>query len=84
MVSLFAKGFEGENIHDALYMVREDRNAVKRRSFMSRCQTIKSTIIGYKMLDYPWYWYIKPILGICKGLVPSCIVLYYREYQKNK
>ncbi len=79
----FAKGFVGENIHEALYKVREDKNAVKRRSFKSRCQTIKSTIIGYKMLDYPWFWYIKPILGIFKGLVPSSIVLLYRERQKN-
>ena len=80
----FSKGFRGDNLQEALYLVREDRNAVKRRSFSSRLKTIKSTFIGYRMLGFPPRAYIRPLLGLLKGLVPSGLVLKYRKRQARK
>lgn len=80
----FDKGYVGENIQDPLYLVREDENAIKRRSFTSRIQTIKSTFIGYRMLNFPWWSYIKPVLGIFKGLVPTKLVMMFRDREARK
>lgn len=80
----FAKGYRGANIHETLYYVREDENAIKRRSFQSRLKTLKSTLIGYKMLNFPWWSYIRPIVGVFKGLVPTAFVLKYRELEAKK
>lgn len=80
----FEKGFSGDNMQEPLYLVREDMNAVKRRTFMGRVQGFKTMIYGYKLLDYPKRWYWIPCLEIAKGFVPAKAQYLYRRIRKKK
>lgn len=77
-------GFQGANLQEPLYMVREDVDAIKRRTVKDRWISYQTTVYGYKLLHYPWYWYIKPTLGLAKCLVPVKGVLWYREWQAKR
>ena len=76
-------GFKGANMPDALYMVREDRDAIKRRTLKDYWISYQNTIFGYRLLHYPWHWYIKPTLGLLKAFVPYHLVQLYRSFQKR-
>ncbi len=75
-------GFEGYNIPKPLYLVREDKNAIRRRTFSVRWNAFKTTVIGYKMLKYPRRWLIKPFVTLfLKSVVPYWIIDQYRKWQ---
>ncbi len=81
----FAAGFNGANLPEALYRVREDAAAIRRRTFSVRWNAIKTRYIGYKMLGFPIRWWIIPsIIEILKGLLPYKLIDMYRKYQKKK
>lgn len=78
----FKEGFKGRNISEPLYLVREDRAAIRRRTFKVRYNLFKTTIIGYKMLDYPLSWYVPATLKfITKSVTPYFLIDLYRKYQ---
>ena len=77
-------GFRGGNMPEPLYMVREDREAIKRRTLKDYWISYQNTIFGYRLLNYPWYWYLKPTLGLLKAFVPYHLVQLYRKMQKHK
>ncbi len=67
----FYKGFQGANLQEALYDVREDDNAIRRRTFKVRWSTYQTTRIGYKLLNYPIRWRIFAFLSaLVKSLTP--------------
>jgi len=81
----YYKNFKGSNILEPLYYVREDEKAIKRRTFKVRLNAYKTTLMGYKLLNYPLHWYIKPTISLMvKSIVPSSIVIQYRKYQAYK
>jgi len=78
----FKKGFNGANINEPLYLVREDINAIKRRTPASRFKALKIRLKGYNLLQFPKTWYIKPIfLTTLKIITPYKIQELYRKYQ---
>jgi len=62
---LYAAGHRAMNIQEALYRVRDDENAKKRRTLR---RSINHTTVrwkGFRMLGLPWHqrlWAVKPIL----------------------
>ena len=81
----FAKGFNGTNMMESLYLVREDKNAIRRRTAKRRWYAYQTEMIGYKLLNYPKLWAVRlTIRVIIKSLVPYFIVDKYREYQAKK
>ncbi|MBQ9530754.1 MAG: glycosyltransferase family 2 protein [Eubacterium sp.] len=81
----FYEGFNGANMEEALYLVREDINAIKRRTFKVRWMGFQTTKYGYKLLGFPKYLIVVEALRtILKSLVPSKIVLLYRKWQSKK
>lgn len=76
----FAAGYTGRNLTEALYYVREDLNAIKRRTFKVRWNAFKTTRIGYKMLGFPKRYLIKEFIKvIVKSLVPYRLAYWYRK-----
>ncbi len=81
----FYHGFKGVNLQEPLYLMREDRNAIKRRTFKVRFNAYRTTVKGFKLLEYPIKWYIKPTLAfIIKGLTPGFIAYRHRQNQAAK
>lgn len=80
----FAAGFRGYNLSEPLYHVREDLNAIKRRTFKVRWNAYKTTRIGFKMLGFPKIWLVGKFLSmIGKSLVPYRVILWYRKCQSK-
>ncbi len=78
----FAADFKASNLQEVLYLVREDMNAIKRRTFKVRWNAFKTTRIGYKLLGFPKRWLIKEfVVMIVKSLVPYRLIYWYRKKQ---
>ena len=75
-------GFKGKNLPEVLYYVRENSSAIKRRTFKSRWNSFKTTVIGFKLLNYPKIWIVKAFLvNVLKSFTPACFVVVYRKIQ---
>ena len=81
---MYAKGYKGINIKEVLYMMRDDRNAQKRRSFKSRINSAYAHSEAIKMLKLPFYSYIFCLVPIIKGLIPGFIYKYIHHRRLNK
>ena len=80
----FAAGFTGDNIHEALYLVREDMNAIKRRTLKVRMLAFQTTKYGYELLGYPKRWLIKEFCkSFAKGITPHRVQYLYRKFQQK-
>lgn len=66
-LKMYVAGYRGYNIPECLYKMRDDRNALKRRSWQARRNEMYVKYIGAKMLDIPWRYrifIIKPLIAI--------------------
>ena len=62
---LFAAGYKLYMLNDVIYKMRDDRNALSRRTFKCRRNISYVMHIGFKMIGLPWYtqvFTLKPIL----------------------
>lgn len=81
----FAAGFQGRNLQDALYHVREDMNAIKRRTFMSRWYGFQTTCIGFKLLGFPKRLLVREFfVTLVKSLTPHWVMYWIRKKQAQK
>lgn len=68
---IYAKGYRGFVMPEPLHRMRDDRNAVARRTWQNRINEFYVRKIGYAMLSIPYYkriWMLRPILV---GLLPN-------------
>lgn len=75
----FALGMKGYNLQEALYLVLEDANAIKRRTLKTRCYEVQTKIKGYRLLHYPWYLYLFAFKPVLAALTPTIIMQRYHE-----
>lgn len=66
---LYAKGFRGYNIQEPLYKMRDDRNALHRRTFSARMNGVYATFIGYHLLKLPFWMYYFAIKNLIVELI---------------
>lgn len=81
----YAKGYRGYNIQEALYKMRDDRNALHRRTIQARINGIYATFVGFKMVHLPRWMYIyavkNAIIELIKIVIPDKI--YERLHKKR-
>lgn len=68
---VFAAGYKLYSINEHLYKMRDDRNAVARRNWMTRKNEFYVQHIGYKMIGIPWYYQIYTLIPILKYFAPQ-------------
>lgn len=73
----FDKGLAGKNLMEPLYKIHENKSLVYRVTRRNRWNVFLTSIRGYKLLKYPWYWYWKPFFNLYKILVPRIAVEWY-------
>lgn len=73
---MYAAGFRGHNLQEPLYKMRDDRNAVARRSFSNRLHEVYVKHIGYRMLKLPFYYQIFAIRPLLIWLLPLSVYNY--------
>lgn len=77
---LYEKGYKGYNLEEALYKMRDDRKALKRRTWQSRKNEVYVKHIGFKMIGLPWYYQIYALRPILAYLAPSWLYnIYHRK-----
>ena len=67
---MYAVGYKGYMLEEPIYEMRDDRNAVARRTLKSRLNEAYVMHIGYRMIGLPWWTQIYCLLPIMKGLIP--------------
>lgn len=76
---MYAKGYRGYILAEPLYKMRDDRNAVARRTWQNRVNEYYVRKIGYSMLSIPWHkriWMFRPIIV---ALMPAPIYNYFHR-----
>lgn len=82
---MYAAGFKGYNLAEHLYSMRDDRKAVKRRTFRGRVNGIYARWIAYKMIHIPLSGFLKfAVVSLCKGLMPTFIYEYLHKRKISK
>ncbi len=83
-MKMYANGYKGYNIQEALYQMRDDQSAYSRRKFKYRINEayVRLQIIKNFRLS-KWYWVavLKPILV---GLLPNSIYNYVHKKNLNR
>lgn len=65
-----AEGFRGYNMQEDLYVILENDDAVKRRSFRARLNSAKTRKRGYQLMGYKGWVCYKPYIGVYKSFIP--------------
>lgn len=70
-MKLFAAGYKGFNLSEPLYAMRDDRNAVRRRTFKGRINGIYAHWRAYRILGLSLIKFLRfGSLSLIKGLMP--------------
>ena len=80
-VRLYLAGYKGYNIQEVLYSMRDDRNAVKRRTLKNRRNESRVIRKVCKEGKFPFYLRFYALVPIIKWLTPTFI---YKKLHKNK
>lgn len=68
-----AKDFKGYNLQEELYVVLEDRHAMKRRTLQARINSAKTRSHGYRLMGFQGICCVTPYLNVIMGFVPNFI-----------
>lgn len=68
-----AAGFRGYNLPDQLYVILEDLNAAKRRTFKARLNSARTRHRGYKLMGFKGLTCYKPYMIVLKAFVPTAL-----------
>ncbi len=81
---LYAKGYKGYNIQEALYKMRDDRNARLRRNFKNRLNETRLKLWGFKTIGVSKKYYLYAFKPFILGLTPSFIYTYLHRHKLKK
>lgn len=79
----FANGFRGYNLQEPLYIYHESNDDLKKRTFKTAFMYTKTAIVGFKLLNVPFFKMLlvfKPIISV---LIPQRIMSVYHNRKQN-
>lgn len=83
---VYAKGYKGANLTEALYKMRDDRNATIRRNWTARKNGIYVMYDGFRQLHMPWYMYFyvvqNMIIETMKYVMPTRLYNFFHRKKK--
>ncbi len=80
-IRLYAAGFRCHNIQRPLYRMRNDRNALSRRKYRYRVNSVRVRLRGCEMLNLGPMSYVKAMKPMLSGLVPAKLRQMIRKQQ---
>lgn len=78
---MYAKGYRGYILPQALYKMRDDRKAVSRRSWRNRINEFYVRRIGYQMLNIPVLKRIHMFRPLIVGFMPMFVYNYFHKHK---
>ena len=84
-IKMYEQGYVGYNISEALYKMRDDRDATMRRKYRYRMNEAYVRYVAIQKLALPIYSYIYILRPLLVGLLPTNIYeyLHKRKLKKN-
>lgn len=79
---LFAAGFRLYQMPQSKYLMRDNRDAVRRRNWKNRRNEFYVKHIGYRMIGLPWYYQIYALEPIILYLLPPSLYKYLHKRKK--
>ena len=73
---VYAVGYRAHNLSEALYKMRDDRNAYVRRNWVKRRNEMYVKYVGFKMLKISWTKWVYILRPLLVFLMPSFIYNY--------
>ena len=70
---MYAAGYKGYSLKYPIYEMRDDNNAVERRTLKNRMNEAYVKYIGYKMIGLPWWTSVYCIVPIIKAFWPKSL-----------
>ena len=70
-IKMYKQGFRGYTIKEPLYMMRDDRNAARRRTFRARKNEAYVKHLACKELRLPFYYHIHCLKPLILGIMPT-------------
>lgn len=83
-IKLYAAGYRCYNLQEPLYMMRNDQNALQRRKYKYRVNSVYVRLQGCKVLHLGPSSYVKAIKPMLIGLVPAKLRHVIRRIQQGK
>lgn len=84
-MKMYAAGYKGYNLGKHLYMMRDDRNAVARRSVKARMNGIYAHWLAYKTLHLSFFGFVKYAIGnIVRAYAPIFVYKYFHKKNLNR
>lgn len=83
-LKMYAAGYKGKNIHHALYQMRDDRNAYKRRSFKNRLNEAYVKRLAVREFDLPKWMLIYSLRPIITWVMPKSVYKIFHKKRLNK
>lgn len=80
-MKMYCAGYRGENIHQPLYQMRDDRNAYGRRKFRYRVNEAYVKALSVKKLKLPVWNYVYALRPILVGMLPEWL---YDKLHKHR
>lgn len=80
---MYALGYKGHNLQEALYKMRDDMNAYHRRKLKFCINEVYVRWTGYKMLGLPAKAYIYALRPVIGRLLPKSIYMYLHRRRSN-
>lgn len=82
-IKLYAAGYRCYNIQEPLYRMRNDQNALNRRKYIYRVNSVYVRLQGCKMLKLGPKSYLKACKPMINGLVPAKLRQLIRKRQRR-
>ena len=77
-MKIYASGYIGYNLSTPLYMMRDDRNAIRRRTFRARLNSTRARLHAFSVLGIPRRYYPYAFLPVLIGVLPNRLYKYLR------
>ena len=82
-IKLYAAGYRCHNIQEPLYRMRNDQNALNRRKYIYRVNSVYVRLQGCRMLHLGLKSYLKACIPMINGLVPARLRHFIRKIQRG-
>lgn len=76
---VFSAGQKLYMMNEPLYKMRDDRDAVARRNWMTRRNEAYVKHMGYKMIGLPWWTQIYTVVPFIKYMMPNFVYNYFHR-----
>lgn len=78
---MYSTGYRGYVLPEPLYRMRDSRDARQRRNWRNRLNEYHVRLIGYKMLNIPWYKRIYALRPLVVAMLPSFVYNRFHRYK---